>query len=159
MSESSETGIAQYDENRPFYQLIEKIGHLAEANPMEAFDIASIVIDKIANATTPEEIFAANEQGPADVADYIGRRLGLLDARFAPSAERFRRGTLGYYVVFDAIDDGGEKVTISCGAPNVVASIYGFYEMRLFSPDQPFFITIRSRDTGEGRTLYTVHAG
>lgn len=147
------------DEARAWQELATRIGNLAEANPVEAFDIASVVVDAIANATSAEEIFAANESGPADMAEYLNQRLNLTDARFAPSAERFRKGTLGYYVVFDAVDSGGEKVTISCGAPNVVASIFRFYELRLFGDGvKSFPVSIRGRDTANG-TLYTVHAG
>jgi hypothetical protein len=149
----------EVSEARAWQELAQRIGNLAEANPVEAFDIASIVIDAIANATSADEIFAANESGPADMAEYLNQRLNLTDARFAPSAERFRKGTLGYYVVFDAIDQNGEKLTISCGAPNVVASIFRFWELRLFGDGiQTFPVTIRGRETPNGQ-LYTVHAG
>lgn len=147
------------DEARAWQELATRISHVAEANPVEAFDIASIVVDAIANATTAEEIFAANESGPADMADYLNQRLNLVDARFAPSAERFRKGTLGFYIVFDAIDSQGEKVTISCGAPNVVASLFRFWELRFYGDGvKTFPVSIRGRDTVNG-TLYTVHAG
>jgi hypothetical protein len=131
---------------------------MAEASPVEAFDIASVVIDQIANAQTPEEIFAANESGPADMEAYLGTRIQVYDARFSPSAERFRKGTLGFYVVVDAIDQTGEKVTISCGAPNVVASVFRLMQLNMFEPGKPFPLTIRGRETPNG-TLYTVHAG
>jgi hypothetical protein len=144
---------------RAWQDLARRIGNVAEANPVEAFDIASIVIDAIANATSADEIFAANDSGPADMSEYLGLTLHLEDARFAPSAEKFRRGTLGYYVVFDATTGGGEKVTISCGAPNVVASIFRFWELRYFGDGTKSFpVTIRGRETPNG-TLYTVHAG
>lgn len=145
-------------EIRAWETMRDQIAGMAEASPIEAFDIASIVIDQIANATTPEEIFAANESGPADMEQYLGQRLGIYEARYSPSAERFRRGTLGYYVVVDAIDLDGEKVTISCGAPNVVASVFRLQQLHLFEPGRPFFVTIRGRETPNG-TLYTVHAG
>jgi len=149
----------EMSEARAWEDLARRIGNLAEANPVEAFDIASIVIDAIANATSAEEIFAANESGPADMAEYLNQRLNLMDARFAPSAEKFRKGTLGFYVVMDAIDPNGEKVTISCGAPNVVASVFRFYELRLFGDGTMIFpVTIRGRETPNGQ-LYTVHAG
>jgi hypothetical protein len=149
----------EISEARAWEDLARRIGNVAEANPVEAFDIASIVVDSIANATSAEEIFAANESGPADMAEYLNQRLNLTDARFAPSAERFRKGTLGYYVVMDAIDAGGEKVTISCGAPNVVASVFRLWELRLFGDGvQAFPVAIRGRETPNGQ-LYTVHAG
>lgn len=146
-------------DSRAWMELQAGIRTMAEASPIEAFDIASVVLDQIANAQTAEEIFAANESGPGDVSDYLGARLGLLDARYAPSAERFRTGTLGYYVVFDAVDPEGEKVTISCGAPNVVGSVFRLQRLGLFGPGQaPFYVTLKGRDTANG-TLYTVHAG
>jgi len=165
MSDETETGTevetkseSEAELSRAWRELQRGIAGMAEASPIEAFEIASIVIDAIASATTPEEIFAANESGPADMADYLNERLQLSDARYAPSAERYRKGTLGYYVVFDAYDTNGEKVTISTGAPNVVASIYRLQRLNFFSPDAPFPIQVRGRDTANG-TLYTVHAG
>lgn len=145
-------------EVRPYQDLIRGIAGMAEASPIEAFDIASIVLDQIAQATSVEDIFAANESGPADASDYLNQSLGIIDARYAPSAERFRKGTLGYYVVFDALDRDGQKVTISCGAPNVVGSIYQMQRLDFFGPDRPFWISIRGRETPNG-TLYTIHAG
>jgi hypothetical protein len=149
----------EIDQARAWQELAVRIGSLAEANPVEAFDIASVVVDAIANATSADEIFAANESGPADMADYLNQTLNLTDARFAPSAERFRKGTLGFYVVFDAVDAYGGKVTISCGAPNVVASLFRLWELRFFGDGvKTFPVSIRGRDTANGQ-LYTVHAG
>jgi hypothetical protein len=156
--EPTASDLEEMTKARAWEVMARQIGAMAEASPIEAFDIASIVIDQIASASTPEEIFAANESGPADAADYLNQRLGLLDARFSSSAEKYRKGTLGYYVVLDALDPNGEKVTISCGAPNVVASVFRLYQLNLFEPSRPFWITLRGRETPNG-TLYTVHAG
>jgi hypothetical protein len=158
MAKQPETEVDTTNESRAWMELQKGIAGMAETSPIEAFEIASVVLDQIANAQTPEEIFAANESGPADVADYLNQRLLVADARYAPSAERFRKGTLGYYVVFDAIDATGEKVTLSCGAPNVVGSVYRLQRLGYIAPDKPFPVTIRGRDTANG-TLYTVHAG
>jgi hypothetical protein len=148
---------AKSEEMRPWQQLQAQLKAVASLDSDNAFDIAASVIDQIAAATSVDQIFAANESGPADVADYLGRPLSIYDARYHPSAERFAAGTLGYYVVFDSYTDDGEKVLLSCGAPNVVASIWQMQRIGAFAPDKPFRMVIRGRDTANG-TLYTVHA-
>lgn len=149
---------AKQDETRAWMELQDGISRMAEASPIEAFDIASVVLDQIANAQTPEEIFAANESGPGDVSEYLGQTLQVLDPRYSPSAEKFRKGTLGFYVVFDAVTPSGERVTLSCGAPNVVGSIYRLQRLGMFDDGKTFPLMLKGRETPNG-TLYTVHAG
>ena len=145
-------------EKRPYELMQQDLDTIATLDTTDSFEIASTVIDAIASATTPEEIFAANESGPADMADYLNSPLGITDVRFMRSAEKFRAGTLGYYAVVDALTPSGEKVLLSVGAPNVVSSIRQLQKIGMFESDQPFWITVKSRETANGN-LYTVHAG
>ncbi|MGI0135336.1 MAG: hypothetical protein ACREBW_10315 [Candidatus Micrarchaeaceae archaeon] len=142
-----------------FYQVLQdELDTIATLDTTDSFEIASTVIDAIASATTAEEIFAANESGPADMADYLNSPLGITEVRWMRSAERFKKGTLGFYGVINAVTPGGEKVLLSVGAPNVVASVRQLQKLGLFMEDQPFWITVKSRETINGN-LYTVHAG
>src|SRR5215831_19461288 len=164
-SDSADAGAVEYpdehdieftDETRPYRTLIRHIKAFAEASPIEAFEIAAIVIDKIAVAQTPDEIFAANESGPADMEVYLNRPLDVYNPRFAPSAEKFRKGGLGYYVVFDCTPDG-VKTTVSTGAPNVVAPVFRLVQLDFIGEDKAFPLVVRGRETPNG-TLFTCHA-
>jgi hypothetical protein len=144
-------------ERRPYQDLIHDLANLAELSSGDSFDIAANVIDLIMQAGSPEEIFAANESGPADVGEMLGEPIGILDCRFRKSAERYREGTLGYYVIFDYVDTQGEKKIASTGAPNVVASLRRFQRLNFIDGVQPLMIKIKGRETENG-TLYTVAA-
>ena len=146
-----------YSELEPYEQMMRELGGIAQLNAGDNFDIAAGVINKIAVATSADQIFAANESGPGDASDYLGKPLGIYAVRYQKSAEQYASGTLGVYAVFDALTDDGEKVMISVGAPNVVASIRQMEVLGLFDESRPFRFVIRGRTTANG-TLYTVHA-
>ena len=156
--EVEKTQSAEVEEMRPHQQMMRELAGMAELEAGDSFDIAAQVIDSIAEAQTAEEIFAANESGPKSAEDYLGQRIGLLDVRYRKSAERFRQGTLGVFAVLDAVDEGGEKILISVGAPNVVASVRRLQRLGLIDPGTPFWVKIKGRETENG-TLYTLHAG
>src|SRR5262252_9564449 len=86
-------------EMRPWQELQRDLENLAALDSDSSFEIAANVIDQIMAAGSAEEIFAANESGPADVANFLGEPIGILYVRFRKSAERYREGTLGYYVI------------------------------------------------------------
>jgi len=144
--------------DRPFQDMIRSIAALAEANPIDSWEIAANVIDTIATAETPEAIFAANESGPSDINEYFNTPLEVYDPKFARSDPKYAKGTLGFYVVFQAIDPNGEKLTISTGANNVVASIYRLHRLGFITEDKALPVRFLGRETANG-TLYTVHAG
>jgi hypothetical protein len=153
----AKTDVAKSSEMRPWEALQSELQAVSASDADNSFEIAAAVIDQIATATSPDQIFAANESGPADVADYLNRPLNVYDARYHPSAERFRDGSLGYYVVFNSLTDEGEDVLLSCGASNVVASLWQLQKIGAFDPDKPCRLVIRGRETARG-TLYTVHS-
>jgi hypothetical protein len=151
---------AEVAELRPFAQIIYGLRQVAVVDEDAAFEIAAAVIDEIALADSIEAVFAANEKGPKDAEDFLGASLGVYSVKFWRSAEKFRRGTLGYYVVMDYVDFNGVADMISVGASNVVASMYRFLQLGAITGDkaQPFWVKIVGRETPNG-TLYTVAAG
>ena len=145
---------------RPYEVMMEELANIAtlESNGNVAFEIASQVIDQIAAATSPEEIFAANDSGPADMSDYIGRPIGISEVRYFKSSEAFAKGSLGVYAVLKVVTENGGEALISVGAPNVVASVRQAQKLGLIQEDgKPFWCMVRSRVTPNG-TLFTLHS-
>jgi len=149
---------------RPYQEMVKQLLDVAESDEEAAFEIAAKVIDDIAVATTWEEVFAANEKGPKDAENILGQPIGVFDFRVWKSAEKFRKGTLGVYVVVDYIDAAGNTDMLSVGAANVVASLW---RLKQLSPhpesgegitgnkELPLWCMIVGRETLRG-TLYTV---
>lgn len=145
---------------RPYEVMMKELQDIAEieSHGNVAFEIATQVIDKIAAATSPEEIFAANESGPADMADYVGRPIGIRTVRWFKSAESFSKGGLGVYAVLSIVTEGGEDALLSVGAPNIVASVHAVQKLGLIQEDgKPFWCMVRGRQTPNG-TLFTFHS-
>ena len=144
---------------RPFEKLMDALRLRAQADGANGnFEIAANVIDKIAQATSPEDIFAANAAGPADMADYLHKNLNITDITVYKSAEKFSAGGMGTYVVMEGFMDGtGEAFLLSTGAPNVVASVFRAQTAGFLSAEKPFRCQILGRETANG-TLYTVGA-
>jgi hypothetical protein len=151
---------AEIAELRPFAQIIYGLRKVAVVDEDAAFEIAAAVIDEIALADSIEAVFAANEKGPKDAEDYLEASLGVFNVKFWRSAEKFRKGTLGYYVVLDYVNFDGEADMISVGASNVVASLFRFMQLGAITGDKtnPFWVKIHGRETPNG-TLYTVQQG
>ena len=155
--ELTDTEIAEL---RPFAQIIAKLRKIAVVDEDAAFEIAAAVIDEIALADSIEAVFAANEKGPKDAEDFLEASLGVVGVRFWRSAEKFRRGTLGYYVVIDYVDYNGVRDMISVGAANVVASLFRLAELGAITGDaeSPMWVKIHGRETPNG-TLYVLQQG
>jgi hypothetical protein len=151
---------AEIAELRPFAQIIYGLRQVAVVDEDAAFEIAAAVIDEIALADSIEAVFLANEKGPKDAEDFLEVSLGVYNVKFWRSAEKFRRGTLGYYVVMDYVDFNKKNDMISVGASNVVASMFRFAQLGAITgdPETPFWVKIHGRETPNG-TLYTVMAG
>lgn len=151
--------VEKSDGLRPYEAMQKELSTIVSMTGDEwKFDIAASVIDQILTANSAEEIFAANESGPGDVANYLNVPMTMDgEPRYAKSAEKFSSGGLGFYVVFDAITKSGEKVLLSVGASNVVASLRQMQRLGLFENGKEFWFQIRGRETPNG-TLYTVHA-
>jgi len=158
MSELQETAQGEVStEQRPYQEMVKHLLEMAKLDSEGSFEIAADVIDRIALATTPEEIFAANESGPEDAEDWLNQPIGITSVRWWPSAEKFKKGTLGVYAVFHFQTREGKEEIMSVGAPNVVATIYRLVRLDFINGVDPFWVVIRGRETPNG-TLYTVHA-
>jgi hypothetical protein len=147
----------QVEELRPFARLIHYLRGIAVVDEEAAFEIAAKVIDEIALADSIEAVFAANEKGPSGAEEYMEQPIGVFGAKFWRSAEKFRKGTLGYYVAMDIVDAAGNVGMITVGASNVVASVGRFMQLGAITGEQEgaLWMRIHGRDTPSG-TLYTV---
>lgn len=145
----------QIDELRPFAQLIHWMRSVAVVDENAAFEIAANVIDKIAVAESIEAVFAANDEGPAGADEYLDTPIGVYEAKFWRSAEKFRSGTLGYYVAVSVVDANGKDAMITVGASNVVASMARFVQLGGINgdPATPLWLKIHGRETPNGTLL------
>jgi hypothetical protein len=159
-AEERELTDAEIAELRPFAQIIAKLRKIAVVDEEAAFEIAAAVIDEIALADSIEAVFAANEKGPKDAENFLEQSLGVTSVRFWRSAEKYRKGTLGYYAVMEYVDFNGEKDMISVGAANIVASLFRLWELGAITGDaqNPMWVKIHGRDTPNG-TLYVLNQG
>jgi hypothetical protein len=151
---------AEIAELRPFARIIYGLRQIAIVDEDAAFEIAAAVLDEIALADSIEAVFAANEKGPKDAENLLETGLGVFNVKFWRSAEKFRKGTLGYYVVMDYVDYNGQVDMISVGASNVVGSMFRLAELGAITGDKasPLWVKIHGRETPNG-TLYTLMAG
>ena len=151
------TEVQKTDENRPYTQLVNEVRNIAALDSDQGgrFEIAAQVIDLIATAADEESIFAANETGPADMEDWLNVPLTVTDFLFMKSAERFREGGLGVYVVLTHVTENGDTVTLTTGAANVVASARQFQRLGYGTPDNPARFRIVGKETANG-TLYKI---
>lgn len=145
---------------RPYQNLQNYLAQRVELDGTNgsAFEIASQVIDLILNAEDEDALFAANESGPLDMERFLNRPLNFASLSFFKSAEKYRENGLGYYVVMDAIDDRGESVKLSTGAPNIVASMRKLESMGLIKEDAPYRCVIASRETANGNLYFLSRA-
>ena len=159
-AEERDLNPAQVAELRPFAKLIYRLRNIAVMEEDGAFEIAAAVIDEIALADSIEAVFAANEKGPEGADEYLERTVGAYGVKFWKSAEKFRKGTLGYYVAISAVDFEGNEHMVTVGASNVVASVFRLMELGAINgdPDSPCWIKIHGRETANG-TLYILQAG
>ena len=159
-AEERELTPEQVAELRPFAQLIYRMRQIAIVDEDGAFEIAAAVIDEIALADSVEDVFAANEKGPEGAEENLETSFGAYDAKFWRSAEKFRKGTLGYYVAISSVDYDGNERMLTVGASNVVASILRLVELGAVNGDKgnPCWIKIHGRETANG-TLYILQAG
>lgn len=144
---------ARVDEHglRPYQRMGKELAELAVLDAPDSVDIAAQAIDQIAQAETLEDILAANESGLASAEDYIGVPLNITGLTWRPSDAKYQKGTLGsVYTVIDALLDNGEPITLSTGAPNVVASLRQAQKLGLIRDDEPLRVQITEKTTANG---------
>lgn len=115
--------------------------------------LAMEAIDKIASATTLDEVFAANAASSLAGTEAVdGKPITLLEVNFQKPREEFAKGGVGSYAYVKAVDDLGEVIEFTTGSSNVVISLYKIQILGLLGKAR---IVIKGRKTGNG-TLYQV---
>lgn len=145
------------EKRRPYEEALARMRSRAEieGNQGSGFEIAANVADQILQADSIEGIIAAAAAGPGSLEDIVGKPFyfkGYL--RVLNSAEQFREGGTGQYVVFDIEDMNGNSATYSTGAVNVVFQLHalelqGYFASEDWKSDKLF--TFRSRPTAGGQ--------
>jgi hypothetical protein len=122
------------------------------------FEVAAQVADKILEADTIEGIIAATNQSAGSLEDLVGKPFkfhGYL--RFNESADQYREGGTGFFVIFDVTDMNGNTLVTTTGATNIIFQLKAMEQLGYFSDEDwqsDKLFTIRCRVTGSGNTLY-----
>lgn len=142
---------------RPYERMVEDLRGLANLDSAgQGFEIAANVIDSIAQATSEDEIFAANELGPISLKDSENLHnvpVGVYDVTFHKSDSKYEENSLGAYCVFRCMDDSGNDYLVSTGAPQVVASLRMGQLNGLIKEERPWRIRFTARPTANGVLL------
>jgi hypothetical protein len=145
---------------RPYELALREIKGRVETGDNAGFEVGAAVADKILTATDIEGVIAAVNQGPGRVEDLVGKPFKFAGyVRYADSAEQYKEGGTGQYVIFDYIDMNNEKSTVSTGAVNVVFQIRAMEKLGYFNSDDwvsDKLFTIKPKATENG-TLYSVN--
>lgn len=143
---------------RPYEKLVQRLGGKAELDsasgePVDAFEIASQIVDKIETATSEDELFAANDSSLAGLGDYVGQPINITEIVFRKSEEKYAKGGLGAYVVVDFFTDNGDAFKATCGATNVVATLEKAQNLGLITADKPWRCKVNGKETANGTLL------
>lgn len=148
---------------RPYEKLMKRAHGKAElesglGSEVNSFDIASQVVDKIAVATTADDILAANDSSLASGEDFIGLPLNITAIQVRKSDEKYAKESLGVYLVVTATQDNGEEVQFTTGATNIVASLEQAESIGVLSEAKPFRCKIVAKETARGQLLRLARA-
>lgn len=148
-----------FSELRPYEQALREIKGRAQAerDGGRSFDIAASVADKILTAETIDEILAIPQQGPEGLDDFVGKAFQFVGTlSWADSAEQYREGGTGEYVVMKIRTMDEIEHMVSTGATNIVFQLKALENKGMFlSPDEVTerFFTFGARSVASG-TLY-----
>jgi hypothetical protein len=96
----------------------------AAAREFNSFDLASGAIDRIWEADSEEDIWAANDASGLEsfkTSPYLlGRPLRIVEYHPVKGDSAFEENGLGYFAAFQANEDDGTIHNIGCGAPQIV---------------------------------------
>lgn len=110
---------------RPYESIVQAIRGRAQLDTeaTDSFEFASRAIDAMAEASTLEEMIAANQQsGLVPAEDVFNQPLNITDVNFSKSAEQYaNNGGVGAWVIINATLDNGDEIQVKSGAPNVVS--------------------------------------
>lgn len=153
-------------EPRPFQNVVSGLAQRAvtEAATVDAFDVGSRVIDKMAEASSLDEMFDAAQSSLLSLKDATKLHnvpVTVFDVRYAKSDKKYEEHGVGAYVIIDLFTDDGTVWKISCGAPNVVSFLHIAETKGLFRPaldgeeSNPKELRLRftARDTANGTLL------
>lgn len=158
----SDTATIVKDGPRPHQDLIKRIQDQAKLNADLgtsadiAFELASQAIDKIATASTDDEIFDANEAStlPGVIEAAEKGALTILEIEARPGKTEYKGGVAAYLYV-SSVTDNGEAFEWTVGAPNIVASLFRFQENGRIGGSTPIRLRIKGRQATNG-ILYSV---
>jgi hypothetical protein len=146
----------------PFRQLVSELETVAQLDTAatDSFEFAAAAVNRIASATTIDELFDAAEKSGEGLQSmgkdwrHLGDKIGVYDLRFRKSDEKYREHGLGTMAVVEYLTTEGESFIVGVGAPNVVSSLRRFQTLGAFSEGKPFWLRVRSKSTGNGEMLY-----
>ena len=154
---------ASNQDAEPFKQLVGELQSVAELDTAatDSFEFAAAAVNRIASATTIDELFDAAEksgEGLPSMGDgnwrHLGDPINVLDIRFRKSDEKYREHGLGTMAIVDYATDEGEAFTIGVGAPNIVSALRRFQTLGAMGEGKSLRLRVRSKSTGNGEMLY-----
>lgn len=129
------------------------------AETADPHELMMSALTDIANATSEDELFAANETGgiPSlrDSDHLVGPPLSVFEVQFVQSADEYAESGLGTFVIVSARTDKGDELQFNTGASNVVGTFFRAQQLGLISAVKPWRIVINSKKTANG-TLFRV---
>lgn len=157
---------ATTDSARAFESVVDRVKARAsmESGLVDAFEIGSRVIDKMAAAETLDDMFDAAQSSLTSLQDATNLHnvpVYVTDIRYAKSDPKFAKGGIGGYAIITLVTDDGQVHTLSCGAPNVVAfldlaELKGHFKPALNGEEtspKPLRLRFTSRGTENGNLL------
>lgn len=147
----------------PFRQLVSELETVAQLDTAatDSFEFAAAAVNRIASATTIDELFDAAEksgEGLPSMGDgnwrHLGDPINVQDIRFRKSDEKYREHGLGTMAIVDYTTDDGEGFVIGVGAPNIVSALRRFQTLGAFGEGKSLRLRVRSKSTGNGEMLY-----
>jgi hypothetical protein len=128
----------------------------AAAREFNGMELAIDAVDRIADASTIEDLWAANDTGGLEslkTSPHLHNiPLTITEYRPVKGDDAYEENSLGYFAVFQAIADTGETHAVSCGAPQIVAMLAKLDQMSAW----PQRVIFRAKSTVKGRERLTI---
>jgi hypothetical protein len=96
-----------------------------EVREVDADEVSMQIIARILKATSVDDILEGS--GAVHARDFVGVPFTLTDVRFNKSD--FQDAGPAFYALLEGADGNGERVTITCGARNVIAQAWKLRDM------------------------------
>lgn len=144
---ASQAPIATHE--RGHVELVRSLHERASSGNDSRREIVANVVDKIAAAKTVDDVLDANESGPEDVREFVGRPLTISNLRYQKSEDKYAEGGVGVFVIFDAEEDNGTPHLFTTGAANLVTSLHKLEEVGGI----PGRYVVKAKPTANGELL------